>query len=95
MITCGAEGSGRVQDVSHVSDLGDRTNSNPLNETGVAGDGTHLSGKMMQIKYRTRTQRKSIKYKVFWTLICIVLTRWVRLRNLGFLPVRVNWFLQG
>lgn len=51
------KGVERVQNVSHVSDLDDWIMV-PLNETGDTGDGKHLSGKMMQIRYRTQTLAK-------------------------------------
>lgn len=44
----------RVQHVSHASGLGNWIMV-PLSVTGIAGSGTHLSGKMMQIKYRIPT----------------------------------------
>lgn len=53
----GLKGVERVQNVSHVSDLDDWIMV-PLNETGDTGDGKHLSGKMMQIRYRTQTSAK-------------------------------------
>lgn len=50
MIICGAKGVESVQDMFHVFDLGDQIMV-ALNETGHAGGGTQLSGKMMQIKH--------------------------------------------
>ena len=47
----GAEG---VQDVSHVYILVTGLMV-PLHETRITEDGTHLSGKMIQIRYRTQT----------------------------------------
>lgn len=48
------KGVERVQHVSHVSGLGNWIMV-PLSGTGIAGGGPHLSGKMMQIKYRIPT----------------------------------------
>lgn len=50
----GLKGVEGVQDVSHVSDLVTGLMV-PLNETRITEDGTHLSRKMMQIRYRTQT----------------------------------------
>lgn len=53
----GLKGVERVWDISHVSGPGDWIMV-PLNETGTVGGGTYLSGKMMQINYRTQTSTK-------------------------------------
>lgn len=53
----GLKGVERVWDMSHVSGPGDWIMV-PLNETGTVGGGTYLSGKMMQINYRTQTSTK-------------------------------------
>lgn len=57
MFICGAKGVESVQDMFCVSDLGDQIMV-PLNDTGFAGGGTQLSGKMMQIKHWPYTSTK-------------------------------------